>query len=55
MTLMHINLKLQALVPLRAAIDKIIKFLNTSSIKLLGHKRLQYIIWLNNLRTVDRF
>lgn len=37
------------------SIDNIIKFLNTSSIKLLGHKRLQYIIWLKNLRTVDRF
>ena len=36
-------------------IENLIKFLNNSNIKLLGYKKLQYLIWLKELRTIDRY
>uniref|UniRef100_UPI0023F0EE2E LAGLIDADG homing endonuclease n=1 Tax=Cyathus striatus TaxID=68777 RepID=UPI0023F0EE2E len=37
------------------AIENIIKYLQKSPIKLMGHKRLQYLLWLKELRTIPRY
>ena len=35
--------------------ENIIKFLQSASVKLLGNKRLQYILWIKQLRTIPRY
>jgi hypothetical protein len=37
------------------SIENIIKFMNKNPIKLLGNKKLQYILWLKQLRTIKRY
>ena len=37
------------------SIENVIKFLGKAPVKLLGNKRLQYILWLKNLRTIPRY
>ena len=37
------------------AIENIIKFLNKAPVKLLGNKKLQYLLWIKQLRTIDRY
>lgn len=37
------------------SIENIVKFLNNTPIKLLGNKRLQYILWLKKLRLTPRY
>jgi len=37
------------------AIENIIKFINKAPIKLMGHKNLQYILWLKELRNIPRY
>ena len=37
------------------SIENIISFLNKASIKLMGNKKLQYIIWIKKLRTISRY
>lgn len=39
----------------KRSLENIIKFLNKAPIKLLGHKKLQYILWLKTLRTISRY
>ena len=36
-------------------IESVIKFMNKSPIKLLGYKKLQYKIWLKQLRKIPRY
>lgn len=37
------------------SIENIIKFMNKNPIKLLGNKKLQYILWIKQLRTIKRY
>lgn len=37
------------------SIENIIKFLDKSPVKLLGYKKLQYILWIKQLRTISRY
>ena len=37
------------------SIENIIKFLDKTPIKLLGNKRLQYLLWIKQLRKIDRY
>ena len=37
------------------SIENIIKFLDKAPIKLLGNKKLQYILWMKQLRKIDRY
>ena len=37
------------------SIENIIKFLGRAPVKLLGNKRLQYLLWLKQLRTIPRY
>lgn len=37
------------------SIENIIKFLNKAPVKLLGNKRLQYLLWIKNLRQIKRY
>jgi LAGLIDADG endonuclease len=37
------------------SIENIIKFLSNESVKLMGHKKLQYQLWLKQLRTIPRY
>ena len=37
------------------SIENIIKFLYKAPVKLLGHKKLQYLLWIKQLRTIDRY
>ena len=37
------------------SIENVIKFLAKAPVKLLGNKRLQYLLWLKELRTVPRY
>jgi hypothetical protein len=36
-------------------IENVIKFLHHNPVKLLGYKRLQYILWLKKLRTIPKY
>ena len=36
-------------------IENIIKFIHNAPVKLIGHKRLQYLLWLKELRKIDRY
>lgn len=37
------------------SIENVIKFLKSAPVKLLGNKRLQYTLWLKELRTIARY
>lgn len=37
------------------SIENIIKFLDKSPVKLLGYKKLQFLLWLKQLRQIDRY
>ena len=37
------------------SIENVIKFIQSAPIKLLGYKKLQYLLWLKELRTIDRY
>lgn len=37
------------------AIENIIKFLNKAPVKLLGYKKLQYLLWIKQLRNISRY
>jgi hypothetical protein len=37
------------------AIENIIKFMDKAPIKLMGHKKIQYILWLKELRNIPRY
>ena len=37
------------------SIENIIKFLSNEPVKLLGYKKLQYLLWLKQLRTIPRY
>ncbi len=37
------------------SIENVIKFIKSAPIKLLGNKKLQYLLWLKELRTIDRY
>jgi ubiquinol-cytochrome c reductase cytochrome b subunit len=36
-------------------LENVIKFLNNTPVKLLGNKKLQYLLWLKQLRTIPRY
>ena len=37
------------------SIENVIKFIQSAPVKLLGNKKLQYLLWLKELRTIDRY
>ena len=37
------------------SIENVIKFLNKTPVKLLGYKRLQYLLWIKQLRSITRY
>ncbi|XWW92067.1 LAGLIDADG endonuclease (mitochondrion) [Cordyceps javanica] len=37
------------------SIENVIKFLQNAPVKLLGHKKLQYLLWLKQLRKIPRY
>lgn len=37
------------------SIENVIKFLNKAPVKLLGNKKLQYLLWIKNLRNINRY
>ena len=37
------------------SIENVIKYLQNAPVKLLGYKKLQYILWLKQLRTISRY
>lgn len=37
------------------SIENVMKFMQNAPVKLLGHKKLQYILWLKELRTITRY
>lgn len=37
------------------SIENVIKFLQNAPVKLLGHKKLQYLLWLKQLRQIPRY
>jgi hypothetical protein len=37
------------------SIENVIKFLDKAPVKLLGNKKLQYLLWIKQLRTIDRY
>ena len=37
------------------SIENVIKFLHNAPVKLLGHKKLQYLLWVKQLRTIPRY
>ena len=39
----------------KKSIENIINFLHNAPVKLLGNKKLQYLLWLKQLRTIDRY
>ncbi len=36
-------------------IENIIKFINNAPVKLIGYKKLQYLLWIKQLRKIDRY
>ena len=36
-------------------LENVIKFLNKAPVKLLGNKKLQYLLWIQKLRTISRY
>jgi galactose-1-phosphate uridylyltransferase len=47
------NLKLK--VTSVRSLENIIKFFNKAPVKLIGNKRLQYILWIKQLRKIPRY
>lgn len=39
----------------KRSLENVIKFLDKAPVKLLGNKKLQYILWLKTLRTIPRY
>lgn len=37
------------------SIENVIKFIDNAPVKLLGNKKLQYLLWIKQLRTIDRY
>jgi len=37
------------------SIENTINFLDKAAVKLLGNKRLQYLLWIKQLRTIPRY
>lgn len=37
------------------SIENIVKFLNKAPVKLLGYKKLEYLLWIKQLRTIPRY
>lgn len=37
------------------SLENVIKLLNNAPVKLLGNKKLQYLLWLKQLRTIPRY
>nr|YP_010996231.1 LAGLIDADG endonuclease [Mucor indicus]WPA89403.1 LAGLIDADG endonuclease [Mucor indicus] len=37
------------------AVENIVKYMHNSPLKLMGHKKLQYLLWLKELRTISRY
>lgn len=37
------------------SIENVIKFINKAPVKLLGNKKLQYLLWIKKLRTIPRY
>lgn len=37
------------------SIENVVKFLQNAPVKLMGHKKLQYLLWLKQLRTIPRY
>ena len=37
------------------SVEKVIKFLHKAPVKLMGNKRLQYLLWIKQLRTIPRY
>ena len=37
------------------SIENVIKFIHKAPVKLLGHKKLQYLLWIKQLRTIPRY
>ena len=37
------------------SIENIIKFIQKAPVKFLGYKKLQYLLWLKQLRTIPRY
>lgn len=37
------------------SIENVVKFIQKAPVKLLGYKKLQYILWLKELRTISRY
>lgn len=37
------------------SIENVVKFLKNAPVKLLGHKKLQYLLWIKQLRTIPRY
>ena len=37
------------------SVENVIKFIQKAPVKLLGHKKLQYLLWIKQLRTIERY
>ena len=37
------------------SIENVIRFLHKAPVKLLGNKKLQYLLWIKQLRTIPRY
>ena len=37
------------------SLENVIKFINKAPVKLLGYKKLQYLVWIKKLRTIPRY
>jgi len=37
------------------AIENVMKFIQKAPVKLLGHKKLQYLLWIKELRSIERY
>ena len=37
------------------SLENVIKFINKVPVKLLGNKKLQYLLWIKKLRTIPRY
>jgi len=47
----HFNLKASSV----RSVENVIRFLDRAPVKLLGNKRLQYLLWIKELRTIPRY
>jgi ubiquinol-cytochrome c reductase cytochrome b subunit len=36
-------------------VENVLKFMKNAPVKLLGYKKLQYILWIKTLRTIPRY